>query len=1223
MHNVLLKFRFTLIMCSAFTCTSGFLGAQQLTANLDPTVWVPDASFTDSREFSKIRSLSDVFAELERIFQVSFAYDSEVIENMTMDISTLDMSGKSLTENLRSLPPILAYYEVSNSVYAIFKKKKEMEAKSPFNGRPKASGTSVLVGDFNISDPIARLSVVVAQGTSVSGTVTSGDDGSPLPGVNVIVKGTTVGTTTDLNGKYALQLTDDQKTLIFSFIGYESQEVEVGGRTVIDLVLQPDVQTLSEVVVVGYGVQKKANLTGSVSQIDSEAIEMRSVNSTTQALQGLAPNLNIDVNSSGGSADASMNINVRGIGSTSSSNPYILIDGVRATQAELSNLNPDVIQSISVLKDAASAAIYGAQAAYGVILIETKKGKKGQDFKLTYSSDFRWNKRIFVPPSVNTVEYARVLNDASKNYSGQVAFGDEQMELIRAYNAGELSYETMADPDNPNHWLGIQSGTSDGWFSGFANNDWWDIMYKDLGFTQKHNVAVSGGGEKFSYHVSGGIFNDGGQLRYGDENENYTRANLNTNFNVDVTDWLKVSSIIRYFQEENIFPATLEGGSRGRLYHDIMRFSPLAPKKTPAVLDADGNVIVPEQLTLMAGWNEKNGFNTYNVNNLVSTLRAEISLTKDWTIKGDYTFKRDFYDRTLNLKKWTLIGPDAQPSLTYQANNNQIAKEINKTNYTTFNIYSQYSKSIQDAHNLELLVGYQQEENTFSGLEVSRQNVIADDLNSLNIAIGDVIGPNNPINTWSTLGAFGRFQYNFKEKYLLEFNGRYDGSSKFAEGHRFGFFPSVSAGYNIHEEGFWNSLSSAVNTLKLRASWGKLGNQDVGRVNDDIVKYLYLSNIPISDRLNWVIDGARPIYTSIPGIVSPNITWETSVTKNIGADLSFLRNRLTASVDVYERETNNMFGPSGALPNVLGANPPETNSASLKTTGWELVLGWRDQKRDFNYNATFMLSDNKTVITEYHNPEKVLSNYYVGQQIGEIWGYEANDLFQSQAEVDAYLAEVNLNHLGTNWQAGNVKYIDSNGDGKVDVGANTLEDHGDLRVIGNEAPRYRVSLMAGASWRNFDFNIFFQGVMKRDYWIDSYGTLFWGWNSRGHSRVTEATLDYWSEENPDAYLPIPLEAGGRSGFAKDRHPSTRYLQNASFIRLKNMGLGYTLPSSLTQKLKINRMRVFVNGENLLTFSKLWENFDPELVSTGTRSRTSVGRAYPLAQTYAIGADITF
>lgn len=1215
MRNALLKFRLALIMCSVFTCNSVFVCAQDLSANLDPTVWVANASLTNSQEFSKKRPLTEVLGELEKKFQVSFAYDSEVIENLTMDISSLDLFGKSLTENLRSLPSTLSYYQVNNSIYAIFKKR-DAERKSVFHGHPKGSGTSLASAVLPVADPFTRPAIEIVQGTSVTGTVTSGDDGSALPGVNVIVKGTTVGTTTDINGKYALQLAEDQNTLVFSFIGYETQEVEVGDRSVVDLVLQPDVQTLGEVVVVGYGVEKKANLTGSVSQIDSDEIEMRSVNSTTQALQGLAPNLNIDVNESGGSADASMSINVRGIGSLSSSAPYILIDNVRATQSELSNLNPDVIQSISVLKDAASAAIYGAQAAYGVILIETKKGKKAQDFTLTYSSDFRWNKRIFVPPSVNTVKYAEVLNDASENYSGQVAFGDEQMELIRAYNAGELSYETMADPDNPNHWLGIQSGTSDGWFSGFANNDWWEIMYKDLGFTQKHNIAVAGGGEKFTYHVSGGIFNDGGQLRYGDENEDYTRANLNTNFNVDITDWLKVSSIIRYYQEENIFPATLEGGSRGRLYHDIMRFSPLAPKKTPAVLDANGNVIVPEQLTLLPGWNEKNGFNAYNVNNLVSTLRAEISLTKDWTIKGDYTFKKDFYDRTLNLKKWTLLGPDGQPSINYQANNNQIAKEINKTNYTTFNIYSQYNKSFQNTHNFEILAGYQQEENNYFGLEVARQSVIADDLSSLNLAIGDVIGPDNPISTWATLGVFGRFKYNFKEKYLLEFNGRYDGSSKFADGNRFGFFPSVSAGYNIHEESFWSSLSDAVNTLKVRASWGKLGNQDVD-------SYLYLSNIPIADRLNWIIDGERPIYTTIPGIVSPNITWETSVTKNIGADLSFLRNRLTASVDVYERETNNMFGPSGALPDVLGANPPETNSASLKTTGWELVLGWRDQKSAFNYNVTFMLSDNKTVITEYHNPEKVLSSYYVGQELGEIWGYEANDLFQSQAEVDAYLAEVNLNHLGTNWQAGNVKYIDSNGDGKVDVGANTLEDHGDLRVIGNENPRYRASLMAGASWKNFDFNIFFQGVLKRDFWVDDYGTLLWGWNSRGHSRVTEATLDYWSEENPDAYLPLPLDAGGRSGFLKDRQPSTRYLQNASFIRLKNVGLGYTLPTTLTQRLKINRMRIFVNGENLLTFTKLWENFDPELVSTGSRSRTSVGRAYPLAQTYAIGADITF
>jgi TonB-linked SusC/RagA family outer membrane protein len=1141
---------------------------------------------------------------------------SEIKLNIEFENSTLQDAFRKIEQNtdftFAYLPGDLPKEEISLSLSDRSRSLKEILIEVG-----KQAGVSFLrVSEtIHVKKDTKRYSTVkeVVQTIEVVGTVTS-DDGEPLPGVNVLVKNTNYGTVTDINGKYTIEAEDDA-VLVFSFIGYSAQEVPINGRSVIDVTLHADITQLTEVVVVGYGTQKKENLTGSISQIASEEIKMRSVNNTTQALQGLAPNLNVDVNSSGGSADASMSINVRGTGSLSSSDPYILIDGVRATASELSALNPDVIQSISVLKDAAASAIYGAQAAYGVILIETKKGGD-EKFTLNYTSDYRVKKRIFVPPSVNSIEYARVLNDASRNYSGQIAIGEEQMAKIIAYSNGEIDYQTEQDPNSPNEWLGIQKGTSNGWFTGFANTDWWDVMYKDYGFSKKHNLSASGGNDKLSFHISGGYFNDGGQLAYGDENENFDRYTLNTNITANVTDWLKISNYTRYYQENNIFPATLEGGSRGRLFHDIMRFSPLAPYKTPAVKDAEGNIIVPEQLALMPGWSENNGFNAYNDNNLVSTLKAEVELSKDLSISGDFTFKRNFYDRTLNLKKWALIGPDAKPSVTYQVNNNQIAKDIRKTNYTTFNIYGRYKKSIANKHNFEGLLGYQQEQSDYFRLDVSRRDVIADDLNSLNVAIGDVIGPGNDMNNWATLGAFGRLKYNYDNKYLLEFNGRYDGSSRFAKGKRFGFYPSLSAGYNLHKEDYWSSVSDYVNTMKIRVSWGKLGNQDVGN-------YLYLSNIPIRDRLAWVIGGERPNYSGMPDIISPDITWETAVTKNLGVELSFLKSRLSTSFDIYERQTDNMFGPSGALPAVLGTNPPRTNSASLETKGWEFTLGWTEQVNDLRYDLRLFLSDNRTFITEYHNPEKVLNSYYVGQELGEIWGYEADELFQSQPEVDQYTSEVDLTHLGTNWQAGNVKYKDLNGDGKVNVGSNTLNDPGDRRVIGNSNSRYRISVQGGIFWRNFDFNMFWQGVGKRDFVMDPYATLFWGWNSRGHTRITEASLDYWSEDNPGAYLPIQLENGGRGGFGKDRHASTRYIQDASYIRLKNLSLGYTVPAGLTERLKVTKLRVYMSGENLLTFTKMWENFDPELVTTGTRRRTSVGRAYPLAQVYTVGVDITF
>lgn len=1058
--------------------------------------------------------------------------------------------------------------------------------------------------------------LVTAVPVDITGNVTD-TNGEPLIGVNVQVKGTNKGAATDFDGNFSLTDVEEDAVLVVSYIGYQTREIPVNSQISFQIVLESDSQLLDEVVVVGYGTQKKVNLTGAVSEIGSEDLELRSVNNATQALQGLAPNLNVDVNASGGAADAGMNINIRGVGSLSSSSPYILINGVRASDAELSALNANDIASVSVLKDAASTAIYGAQAAFGVILIETKKGRKNQPFSINYSNSFRNKKRIYIPDFVDVMTYVEVLNTASFNSTGQIAVGPDQMERIRQYANGQID-QTIADPNNPNQWLGIQSGTSDGWFSGHGYSDWWNIIFKDREFAQKHDISASGGSENINYHISGSFFQDDGALRYGDQYENFKRYNFDGYISAQITDWLTVSNNTRFYQENNSFPATLEGASRGRLYHDAMRFSPLAPWKTPRVLDENGNVLVEEQLALLPGWLENNGFDAYNEDNFVTSFRSEITLTPNLAIKGDFSFKKIFYDRTLNYRKWDLIGPDGRPSITYQANNNQIEKDIRKTDYVSFNVYADYQKTIANNHNINVLVGYQQEENNYFRILTSKRDVIADNLNSLNVAIGDVIGPTNPIDTWSTLGYFGRFSYNFKEKYLFEFNGRYDGSSKFEDGDRFGFFPSAAIGYNLHREDFWEStFGNTFNQFKVRLSYGQLGNQNVG-------SYLYLSNIPINTRLNWIVDGSRPNFANIPGIVSPDITWEVTATKNLGFDLAFFNNRLTSTIDIYERQTDNMFGPSGALPAVLGANPPRTNSASLKTNGWELTLGWRDGISDFNYRVNVLLSDNKSVITKYHNPTKVISNWYEGQVIGEIWGFTAEDLFQSTQEVEDYLSNVDLSYFGTGWRPGNVKYLDLNGDGKVNVGDNTVDNPGDRRIIGNTEPRYRLSVNGGLTWKGIDFDVLFQGVLKKDYMPSDYATLFWGWNNRGHSNVTEAVLDYWTEDNPNAYLPMPQDAGGANGFGKDRYTSTRYLQDASFIRLKNLSIGYTIPAHLISAVPaIQGLKLYASGENLMTLTQLWENFDPELADVTGDGRIGDSRAYPLARTISFGIRVQF
>jgi TonB-linked SusC/RagA family outer membrane protein len=496
----------------------------------------------------------------------------------------------------------------------------------------------------------------------------------------------------------------------------------------------------------------------------------------------------------------------------------------------------------------------------------------------------------------------------------------------------------------------------------------------------------------------------------------------------------------------------------------------------------------------------------------------------------------------------------------------------------------------------------------------------------MNVAMGQVVGPTNPLSSFATIGAFGRIQYNYKQKYLFEFNGRYDGSSKFAPNHRFVFSPSVSAGYNISKENFWKSIHKYVSNLKIRASWGKLGNQNICKnLTLSACHALYLSTIPIHTKLGWIIDGERPVYTSIPAIISPNITWETVTSKDIGLDFGFLNNRLTGKVDIYERDTDNMFGPISALPAVLGASPPRTNSASLRTRGWGLSVAWNDQvKNDLNYHIKVMVSDNQSTITKYNNPTKSLGDYYVGEKLGEIWGYKADGLFQTKEEVKNYLSKVDATFLGTNWRPGDVRYKDLNGNGKIDIGDNTANNPGDRRIIGNNHPRYHYSIQAGVSWKGLSLDMLWQGVGKRDVWIGPGSSVFWGWTRTGHTHITPYTYHhFWSKDNKEGYLPIQLDGVGKEGYGKDRNPTDRYLQNGAYIRLESIRLSYSLPETLVNKLNIKNLTVFINGQNLVTITPMWPNIDPELAKPSGFRQNNADLAYPLSRIYGFGVNISF
>ena len=503
------------------------------------------------------------------------------------------------------------------------------------------------------------------------------------------------------------------------------------------------------------------------------------------------------------------------------------------------------------------------------------------------------------------------------------------------------------------------------------------------------------------------------------------------------------------------------------------------------------------------------------------------------------------------------------------------------------------------------MAGYNQEKKSNKKYNAKRTNLIVEDIPDLDLATGEQ-SMSSEDTYWAINGFFFRFNYNYKQRYLLEVNGRYDGSSKFAKDHRYAFFPSVSAAWRISEENFWQPLKGWWNDMKIRGSYGSLGNQ----VMDDLGNFPYLATYGTNSSYNYLINGSKPVIVKAPGLVAPDFTWETVTQMDFGFDASFLNNRLTGTFDWYRRNTKDMLVAGATLPATLGASVPKSNSADMKTIGWELSLGWNDRlENGFSYWVKGVLSDYQATITKYAGNDAGFysqsdgdGKYYVGQKIGEIWGYHSNGLFQSDDEA----ATIDQSELyAGKWGAGDVKYEDLDNDGKITKGDETIYNPGDKSIIGNKTPRYQFGITVGFDYKNFDFEMFWQGTGKRDYMLS--GAQFWGFTSQWDVPYTPA-LDYWTETNTDAYFPRP---GWQNG--GNRVTSDRYLQSAAYGRLKNLTVGYTIPKNLTTKWGISRLRLYVTGENLLTITPLNDAFDPETLG---------GMTYPINRKVAIGLNLT-
>ena len=1054
--------------------------------------------------------------------------------------------------------------------------------------------------------------LVYAQRITITGTV-SDEKGAPLPGSTVQLKGTTTGGLTDLNGKYSIEVPGPNSTIVFSFVGYAPKEVQVLNQTVINVALKEDVQGLEEVIVVGYSTQKKANLTGAVDQVTSGSLENRTMSNLTQGLKGVVPNLNIRLLD--GKPNQAPSFNIRGLTSIGQGgSALVLIDGV---EGDASMINPNDIANISVLKDAASASIYGARGAFGVVLINTKNPTKGKT-SITYSTNYAIRKPIAVPDLVSDgYTFAKMFAESFYNWENTFpAAVNKTLKFSQAY-LDELARRST-NPLPTDKEVEIDPVTGD--YVYYASNDKYKELYKDFTTGLEHNVAISGSTGTASFLLSGRLLDQPGIFRY--NSDDYKMHNIRAKGAVQVFPWLRFENNSEYSDRKYHNPLNVgEGSGIWRNIGDEGHV--LAPMFNP-----DGTLTMSEAYNVGDFWYGKNGYDMKD--KIFRTTSGFVSqfFNDKLRIKGDFTLRNN---ESNEKRRQVPVPYSNHPGVIAYVGTttNDLRETRDQSQYLAANLYSEFENTFNNAHYVKVLVGYNYEQSTWERLRVQRNGLIFEDATDINLALGQSITTSGGWDRWNILGGFGRLNYSFKDRYLVEINARYDGSSKFPSTQRFAFFPSYSVGWRISKESFWNVSPKIISDLKIRASYGSLGNGNIS-------SYTFQEQLSITQS-GRILNGVKPQYTRNPSVLPEGLTWETATTQNIGIDITALSDRLRFVGDVYVRNTTDMYTIGMTLPAVFGATPPKGNYADLKTTGWEATLSWRDKfnlaAKQFNFEIRGTLADNKSVIQRYNNPEKVLTDYYEGQVIGEIWGYDTEGFFVDAADIAAHADQSLFKNTssGANYP-GDLKLVDSDGSKKIDYGTNRIGNTGDKHIIGNSAAHYTYTINVNADWSNFFISAFFQGVGKQQWWPSSEASLFWGQYNRPYNPIPKWQLgNYWTPENTDAYLPRYVSRlANRSGSMLVEAPQTKYLQNIAYLRLKNIQIGYNLPISLVSKIGMAGMRVYFSGENLWTMSPLYKiTRDLDVENTGpsdqlfTSGNSGDGYNYPMMKNVTFGLSITF
>ena len=1072
---------------------------------------------------------------------------------------------------------------------------------------------------------IGCLSTLSAQNRTISGQVLD-EQQEPLVGVAVYADNRH-GTTTAADGTFTLQIPDGNTLLNFSYVGYLPQKIKVSeSRKNLIVFMQEDAVMLGETVVVGYGTQKKVNLTGAITTVNSKSLENRASHSLANMLQGSVPGLNITTSS--GVPGSSPSINVRGTTSINGASPLILIDGA---EGDLNRINPNDVESISVIKDASAAAVYGARAAFGVILVTTKSGSS-KDGKATvrYSGRFGWES-----PTTSTDYETRgywsvyIVNKFWKAESGTlyVDYTDKDMQQLLA-----RVNDKTENPDRP--WVVEEERNGRKQWVYYGNYDWWHMQYRDTHPTQQHNISLSGGNKDIKYLVSGAY-----DYQKGIEKEHpdiYRKYNLRSKIDFNINKYAKLTNNTSFFGSQYSFQG--DGSVQNTLAYGARHALACFPMKNP-----DGswlystpylNYKVGNGRHIILG--EGSHRNVNRASDFSNTTRLVITPIKPLSFTADFTY-RLYQTRNTNRSNNIYFReyPDAEMGVyATGAGLNQLNESVNTRNYYSANAYVNYEDTFNEAHHVAAVFGA-----NYETLKIKNVSAWGQNLSSANLDDLDLVGQNDKgetltgvgggQNEYALLGFFGRLNYDYKGRYLFEVSGRYDGTSRFARGNRWGLFPSGSVGWRISEEPFFKPARKVIDNLKLRGSFGSLGNQNVS----SYYTFLRLISINSFSAYSFNEGSAMAKYSTLGAPIASNLTWETAEQWDLGVDLGMLNNRLSLTADVYVRNTKDMLTDGIELPAVYGASVPKMNTANLRTKGYELSATWRDNfdlgGHTLEYSLGANMSNYQSHITKYDNKDKTFAkSYYEGMRIGEIWGFVTDGLFQSTEEAQEYAKKVDLSYINNRitggWQAGDLKFVDLDGDGKLGIGENNVNHPGDRKIIGNSLPSLSYGINASIRYFGFDASVFFQGTGNHYWYPAGQAMAFWG--AYSYPYLTYMPKDFlkevWAEDNRDAYFTRPMAYSATSGPLSK--VNDRYLQNIRYTRLKNLTVGYTLPVQLTKVIGLDQVRVYFSGENLCYWSPLKKHtkyVDPE--AAFNRSGVENNAYYPWNKTYTFGIDITF